>query len=136
MEQVIMAHAGIEQVSRVDAGRVGIVVLRSRRRYLEPCRPVERRVASDQWSAQRRENAAAEETSLHLLVCAEPREIHRRNGVRCEGNSASHQTAVIAPSERHPWGAFPWLVLELCGLLKVLVWVGAENRSIADAPPI
>jgi len=32
MEKVIIAHAGIEQVSRVDAGRIAIVILLSRRR--------------------------------------------------------------------------------------------------------
>ncbi len=133
VEQVIIAHAGIKQVSRVDAGRIVIVVLRSRRRYLEPCRPVERRVASDQWSAQRRENAAAKEASLHLLVRAETREIHRRRCVRRKRNSASHKPAVVAPSERHPWGAFQRLVLHVCGLLKVLVVIDAEHGSIAGA---
>jgi len=87
VEQVIIAHAGIEQVSRVDAGRIVIVVLRSRRRYLEPRRPVQRWVARNQRSAQRWENAPAEETSLHLLVCAETCEIHRRRGVPANGTA-------------------------------------------------
>ena len=132
-EQVIIAHAGIEQVTRLDARRIVIVILCSWSRYLEPCRPVERRVARHQRSAQRRENAPAEETSLHLLVRREDSEIHRCRGVRRKRNSPSHKAAVIAPSKRHPWGAFPRLVLNVCRLLKVLVVVDAEHRSIARA---
>ena len=41
VEKVIIAHAGIEQVTRSDARRIVIVVLRSRSRYLESSRPVE-----------------------------------------------------------------------------------------------
>ena len=135
VEEVVISHAGIEQVPRSDPRRIVIVILRSRRRYPKPRRPVLRRRTRDQWSGQRREDAPAEKPGLHLLVRAEAREIHWRCGVCCEGDSASHQAAVIAPIERHPRSAFPRLVLHVAGLLEVLVVVDAEHRSIAGAQP-
>src|SRR5947207_6711597 len=131
MEKVVISHAGIEQVAWSDSRRVVIVILRSRSRYLEPRRAVRRGVARHQWSAQCGENAPAEETSLDLLVCGKPGEIHWRSAVPRKGNGTSHQAAVIAPVERHPGGAFPRLVLHVRGLLKVLVVIDAENRAIA-----
>src|SRR6266566_915865 len=131
MEEVVISHAGIEQVACSDPRRIVIVILRSRSRYLEPRRPVKRGVACHQWSAQCGENAPAEETSLDLLVCGKPGEIHWRGAVPRKGNGTSHQAAVIAPIERHPGGAFPRLVLHVRGLLKALVVIDAENRSIA-----
>ena len=131
MEKVVISHAGIEQVAWSDSRRVVIVILRSRSRYLEPRRAVRRGVARHQWSAQCGENAPAEETSLDLLVCGKPGEIHWRSAVPRKGNGTSHQAAVIAPVERHPGGAFPRLVLHVRGLLKVLVVIDAENGSIA-----
>ena len=71
----------------------------------------------------------------HNAVGGEPREIHWRRGVRRKGNSASHKPAVVAPSERHPWGAFPRLVLKMRCLLKILVVVDAKHGSIAGAQP-
>src|SRR5882672_10419712 len=133
MEEVIISNAGIEQVARVDARRIVIVILRSRCRYLEPCRPVQSRVARNQWSTQRWGSAAAEEPGLYLLVCGESREIHRRRGVPRKGNSASHKTAVVAPIEGHPRAAFPRLVLRVGGLLKHLVVIDAKHGSIAAA---
>ena len=133
MEEVIISDAGIEQVARVDARRIVIVILRSRWRYLQPGRPVQRRVACNQRSAQRWGSAAAEEPSLYLLVRGEPREIHRRRGVPRKGNSASHKAAVVAPIESHPWAAFPRLVLRVRGLLKHLVVIDAKHGSIAGA---
>src|SRR6266446_10149727 len=41
MEEVVVSNAGIEQVARVDAWRIVVVILRSRCRYLEPGRPVQ-----------------------------------------------------------------------------------------------
>ena len=36
VEEVVIPHAGVKEVARVDARRIVIVILRSRRRYLEP----------------------------------------------------------------------------------------------------
>src|SRR6266852_6126894 len=69
MEQVVVADAVIEQVARVDARRIVIVILGTWRRYLEPRRPVQRWVACNQRSTQRWGSAAAEEPGLYLLVC-------------------------------------------------------------------
>src|SRR6266852_5618605 len=77
MEEVIISHAGIEQVARVDARRIVVVILRSGCRYLEPGRPVQSRVARNQRSTQRWGSAAAEQPGLNLLVCGEACEIHR-----------------------------------------------------------
>src|SRR5712664_1061678 len=133
MEEAAVSTAGIEQVARVDAWRIVVVILRSTCRYLEPGRPVQSRVARNQRSTQRWGSAAAEEPGLYLLVRGEPCEIHRRRGVRRKGNSAGHKTAVVAPIESHPRSAFPRLVLRVRGLLKHLVVIDAKHGSIAGA---
>ncbi len=133
MEEVVIANAGIEQVARVDARRIVIVILGTWCRYLEPGRPVQRWVARDQWGTQCWGSAAAEEPGLYLLVCGESCEIHRRRGVPRKGNSPSHETAVVAPIESHPRAAFPRLVLRVRGLLKHLVVIDAKHGSIAGA---
>src|SRR5205085_11359866 len=69
MEEVVISHAGVEQVAWGDPRRIVIVTLRSRSRYLEPPRPVPRGVGRHHWSTQCGENAPAEQTSMHAAAC-------------------------------------------------------------------
>jgi len=96
MEEVVIANAGIEQVARVDARRIVIVILGTWCRYLGRSTPYRdgSHVPSGALSVE--VSAAAEEPGLYLLVCGESCEIHRRRGVPRKGNSPSHETASYA----------------------------------------
>src|SRR5580704_7569190 len=105
VEKIVVAHGEIEEVTRLNAWRILVVVLRAGRRNLHVFRSVQRRSTGSKWRTERRELAAAEQTSLNLLVRGETGQIHWSGGIRGERNRASDQAAVVAPVEAEPRSA-------------------------------
>src|SRR5579862_9254957 len=128
MKNIVVTHSEVKQISRRDAWRIVIVILRPGCRDLEQGRPILRgrantvetnrssnRVRRARW---RGANAVAFEPSLKLLVRAQAGDIHRcivpARSVRTVPSRARrrarHQAAVIPPVESHPRSLLPRLI--------------------------
>src|SRR2546430_11099341 len=82
MEQVVMPYRDIEQVTRINTGRILIVVFRTGSRYLYKCRSELRcRTRRGQGRERSRMRAIAGKPSLELLICGEPTQVDRRAGI-------------------------------------------------------
>src|SRR6476661_10567831 len=124
-----MSHCHVKKTAGSNSRWVVIVVLRPRRGNAYPRGPKLCRRARGQRSAERWEDIAAEQPGLDLLVCAEPRKIHGRCGVRSEWHCTCDQAAVITPVEPNPRAALTDLILQVGSLIKLFIVVNAERRT-------
>ena len=124
-----MADADIQQMTRGDAGRIVIVILRPRRRDLYKIRTIKRRGARGKRCRECRTLAPTEQPSLQLLIPSEPGQVYWSRGVGCERNCTGHQSAVIPPIEANPRSTLPRLILEVRRLIEFLVMINSENAA-------
>src|SRR5260370_6294456 len=141
MEQVVVPHAGIEQVAWFDARRI-VIDVECRARDINQLRSRLRGIrAADSACAYRKglrqgsrvhdsTGIDAEKPDGRLLSCI------KEPGCILEIVKkwvAGYQTTVVAPVEADPRQGFPWLILEMCRLIEGLVVVDAEDFSTRDA---
>src|SRR5450755_2893109 len=143
LEYVVMPDRDIEQVSRRDARRILVVVLRVRRRHLQQTRPELRYWARVRQSLRRsRPQRSAEQPRLEFLIGAERNSERIRHGNRrlprrshgglgavaaVAGSLPGDLPTVIAPVESEPRSGLPGLVLQVCGQIEFLVMIDPEG---------
>src|SRR5260370_7870186 len=141
MEEIVIAHAGVEQVARFYARGIVVYVKRGTCNVQQLCARGRRIRAADGSRAYRKSlrqgSRVHDSTSIHaekpdgsLLSCIKKTgRISEVVKVRIAG----HQAAVVAPVHGYPRQGFPGLVLEMGCLIEGLVVVDAKYFSSRDA---
>ncbi len=147
VENVVVTHGDIEEISRCDTRWIVIVVLGSIRWNVHETGSDWRVARRGQRSGRSRADAVASETGLGLLIGAErvSEDVLQKDSwlpVNCGrlravvGSSdpiarciPGHETAVVAPIEAEPWAARPGLVLQVGRLVELFVVVDAEHST-------
>src|ERR1035438_5100583 len=138
VENVVMAHSDIEKITCPDARRIVVGIIGAGRRNLDQSRAVLRCWAETRGAdrgSDGRVDVAAEESSLELLIRAQPGDIN--NGIRAVGtvvavaSGARHrpgnQAAIVAPIEAEPWTSLRGLILHVSGGLENLVMIDSKH---------
>src|ERR1700730_11902676 len=126
-EQVVVAHRDIEKTPWGDALGIVVGVLRPGRWYLHQSRTILRWRTSGERCRECWALAAAEQSSLKLLIRGKTSQVHRSCCIGCEWHRACNQTAVIAPVEANPRPSLPGLVLQVSRFVELLVVVDTER---------
>src|ERR1700728_23767 len=145
VEEVVLAHGGVEQVSRRNARWILVVILGPRRGNGNVLGTVTRRGAQigaerrADGSCGRRQHAAAEQPCLELLIGRYSRHVDEvigattgwavRTRLAAETRHGTRdQAAVVAPVEAKPRPSLPRLILDVRGLVEVFIVVDAKHR--------
>ena len=145
MEEVVLAHGCVEQVSRRNARWILVVILGPRRGNGNILGTVTRRGAQIRaerradGSCGRRQHAAAEQPCLELLIGRYSGHVDEVIGATtgwavCTRLAAEtrHGTrdkaAIVAPVEAKPRPGLPRLILDVRGLVEVFIVVDAKHR--------
>src|SRR5579885_2167760 len=125
-KQVVDAEAGIEEMTRRDAGRIGVVILCARSGYVHAGGAVIRIVALPgcEGVAWSRYTIAATETDCQLFGAGQS-----KNAVEI-GDIACNQAAVVTPGKVGPWSGLLPLISEIRSLLEHLIMVDPEHRAV------
>ena len=129
MEQIIVPDGDVEEMPWRDARRIAIVILASRRWYLDECRTEAHGSALRERRREGWSLVSTVESGLHLLVCGEAGQIDRRRSVCSERYAASDETTIVTPVESQPRSSRPGLVLQMGSLIVSLVMIDAKRRA-------
>src|SRR5471030_2841890 len=126
VEQVIGADAQVENVARLHAIGIVVVVLLAGLRQGDQL-GFDQAAALGDGVVEGRKDTAAGQADRSLLRCRQP-----QGGIGI-GNAADHQSAVVAPGQCDPLGGLV-LVEEDTGRLECLVVVNPEHAAVQRSP--